>query len=127
MSRQILVFWVSAVVVALAITVLIPALFPFGAIGLHTADERERAWLLTLWVGGVFAVLLGLTSILGGLGGIGIREVAESGSVDEAVRTRRRTTRRWGEDEFHRSFDWWLVCTGLLLVISYFVVWLAVR
>lgn len=127
MSREVLVFWGSALACAAGVSFLVPALFPYESLGLHTAAERERAWLLTLWVGGVLAILLGMTSVLGGLGGIGIREVVESGSVDRALETRKRTTRRWGEDSFHRSFDWWLVCTGLLLVGAYFVAWLSVR
>jgi hypothetical protein len=127
MKRKILVFWGSALVVTVVFAATTAAFFPYDALRLHTPAERERAWLLLMWVAGVMSVLLGLTSLLGGLGGIGFRDVAEAGSLQNALEERKRSARRWGEEDFHRSFDWWLVCTGLLLVVAYFIAWLALR
>jgi hypothetical protein len=127
MTRKVVVFWGSAGVVAVLIAVLSAAFFPFGALGLDTPAERERVFLLILWVGGVMSILLGLTSVFGGLGGIGFRDVVEAGSVQNAREVRKRSTRRWGEEEFHRSFDWWMICTGLLLIVLYFIAWFVLR
>jgi hypothetical protein len=127
MNRAPQVFWGSALAVGIVFAAVVAAFFPYGAIGLHTAAERERAFLLILWTGGVLSILFGLTSILGGLGGLGFRDVAEAGSVQKAIEQRKHSARRWGEDEFHRSFDWWLVCTGALLIAGYFVAWLVLR
>lgn len=127
MSRQVGIFWGTALGVALGFALLAALLLPFEAIGLRTIAERERAWLLTVWTGGVLAILFGLSALLGAFSGMGFREVMEAGSVQQAVDTHRRTVPRRGDGEFHHSFAWWVISTGGLLVAIYFVGWIALR
>lgn len=120
MRRGGLRFWGSAAGAAVAFSAAAALLFPYGALGLETPAERERAWLLTVWTAGAFALLFGLTARLGGLRGIGAREVREAGSVFKAVEARRRAE---SADLPHR-FDLWIVATGGILVGIYFLGWL---
>lgn len=127
MNRAAAVFWGSAVAVALVFAAAAAALLPYDALRLYTAAERERAWLLTVWTGGVMAILFGLTATIGWRGGIGFRDVVEAGSLKKAAEKRRQAKRQQEEDSFHSRFDWWLISTGGFLVAIYFVGWLALR
>ena len=116
-------FWGWAVGTALAFAALAALLLPYEALGLRTPEERERAWLLTVWTAGVLAVLFGITARVGGLGGIGWREVEEAGSVREAVERRRRSE----SAELTRRADLWIIAFGAVLVAVYFAGWMVLR
>lgn len=120
MKREALRFWGSAVAVAVAWTVIAPLVLPYQALGLESAAERGRAWLLTLWTSGVMSICFGAAGLLGYVSPIGFKEVAEAGSLMQAIEARRRARR---EGSFHQNFAWWLIVTGLLLIVIYFVVW----
>ena len=109
---------------ALAFALLAPLLLPFGRLGLDTLAGRQRVWLATLWCAGVLGVLFGASSLLGTFGGIGARDVLEAGSVHLAVEGRQRSRRRWSGEPFHRSFAWWSISVGFLLLVFYFAAWL---
>jgi len=113
--------------VAALFALLSALLLPFEPLGIRTAAERERAWLLTLWCAGVLAVLFGLATRLGAFGGIGAREVVDAGSVPAAAERQRQSRRVWGGGAFHQSFAWWTVAVGALLIAIYFAGWLALR
>lgn len=119
MNRPALRFWASAVAVALAVAIFSALLLPFDAIGLVTRAERQRAWLLTLWTGGVMAVLFGASALLGAFHGLGLREVLEAGSLQRARDARTQAMAR-ARPGFHSSFGWWLVSVGALLILGYF-------
>jgi hypothetical protein len=127
MNRTVTIFWGSAVGVALVFAAAAAALLPYDALRLYTAAERERAWLLTVWTGGVMAILFGLSATIGWVGGIGFRDVVEAGSVKKAAEKRRQVERQHKQDSFHSRFDWWLISTGVFLVLIYFAGWLALR
>lgn len=121
MIRPAVRFWASAIAVAVAWTVAASLLLPYEALGLETGADRGRAWLLTLWTSGVMAICFGVAGILGFAMPLGFKEVAEAGSVVEAMEARRRSRRQGGS--FYQNFAWWLIITGLLLIIIYFLVW----
>jgi hypothetical protein len=128
MRRGVVVrFWGLAVGAAALFALLSALLLPFDVLGIHTAAERQRAWLLTLWTAGVLAILFGAAALLGAFGGIGAREVIAAGSVHEAVDREQKARRRWGGASFHTSFAWWTITTGALLIVIYFVAWIALR
>ena len=114
-------FWSSAVALALLFAAAAAFLFPFEALGRGAPEERARVWLLTLWTAGVMAVLFGLAGLLAFATPLGFREVHDAGSVT-AAREAREQARPRGQG-FHRNFAWWLVCTGLVLLLLYFVAW----
>jgi hypothetical protein len=124
MNRNLLVYWGSALAVAIAFAAAAAAFLPYEALRLHTAAERERAWLLTLWSGGVIAILFGLSARLGAFTGIGFREVMEARSYRQAVEMHRARLKP-SETDFAGTFDSWLMATGAMLVAIYFVSWLA--
>jgi len=119
-------FWGWAVGVAIGFALAAALLMPYEALGLATEAERWRAWLLTLWTGGVLCILFGISGLLGVVVPVGVREVVEAGSVTRAVEERRSSWRR-GEGGFHGNFAWWLVATGALLVALYFVSWAVLK
>jgi hypothetical protein len=125
-SRAALVYWGTAIGVAVAFAAAAAAFFPYEQLRLHTVAERERAWLLTVWTGGVLAVLFGTSALLGAFNGIGFRDVVEAGSVQRATE-RLRERQRPDEAAYTRRFDWWLVTTGALILAIYFAGWLALR
>lgn len=127
MNRQRLVFWGSALAVAGLFAALTAAFLPYDLLRLQTPGERERAWLLTLWTGGLMAVLFGLSARLGAFGGIGVREVIEAGSLKAAAEMNRERLKQGGGDEFSARFDAWLMSTGGILIGIYFVAWLGLR
>lgn len=115
-------FWLGALAVALLTAMLLAFLFPYAAIGIEGAAERQRAWLLTLWTSGVLAICFGAAGLLNAFSVIGIRDVAEHGSVIDAI-SAKRERRESGDSNFY-NFAGWLVTTGAMLVIIYFVAWL---
>ena len=119
-------FWGSAVAVALAFALAAALFLPYRQLHLDTEAERWRAWLLTLWTGGVMAVLFGAAGLLGYADRIGFREVREAGSLHEALE-RRRAQQRAPDGGFHGNFAWWLVSTGVLLIGLYFAAWTVLR
>ncbi|HEX2187482.1 MAG TPA: hypothetical protein VHG51_01230 [Longimicrobiaceae bacterium] len=119
MRRPGLRFWVWAFGVAGAVAGAAALLMPYGTLGLATAAERERAWLLTVWTAGVMAVLFGLTARIG-MRGVGVRDVADAGSVRAAIEERRRAQRA----DAGPALDLWLIATGGILIGIYFAGWL---
>ena len=122
MSRSALRFWASSLVLALVFAAATAFLFPYEALRLVEPADRVRVWLLTLWTAGVLAVLFGLAGILAFATPLGFREVHDAGSVT-AAREARDQSRPRGQ-RFHDNFAWWLVCTGLVLLLLYFVAWI---
>lgn len=116
-------FWGAAVGVALAYALATALLLPYARLELYTEALRWRAWLLTLWTGGVLSVLFGLAGILGYRLPLGFREVADAGSIGDALEARRRA----GSAESTGNFAVWLVVTGLMLIGIYFVAWMMVE
>lgn len=121
MSRDALRFWISAVAVAAAWAVASSVLFPYEALGLETGAERGRAWLLILWTSGVMAICFGAAGIISYAGPMGYKEVTEAGSLVQALEARRRAKR--GQGSIHTNFAWWLIATGAILVVTYFLAW----
>ncbi|HEV2146211.1 MAG TPA: hypothetical protein VGR37_02210 [Longimicrobiaceae bacterium] len=122
MSGSALRFWLWAFGVAAAVALAAALLFPFEALGLRTAADRERVWLLTVWTAGVMAVLFGATARIG-QPGIGIRDVEDAGSVRGAMEARRQSARS-GRG---RGLDLWLIATGGILIGIYFAGWLVLK
>ena len=122
--NPVLRFWGAAAGVAMVYAVAAALLLPYGALGLDTEAERWRGWLLTLWTGGVLCVLYGLSGLLGYGRSIGFRDVSEAGSVTAALE-QSKAQRRQAADMtgFHGNFAWWVVSTGLLIILVYFVGW----
>lgn len=112
-------FWGWAVGTAAAVAVAAALFLPYETLGLRTAAERERAWLLVVWTVGVLAVLFGAAARLA-RPVIGIRDVLDAGSFRAAVEARRRSAR----SEAGAGFDLWLVVTGVILIAIYFGGWL---
>lgn len=121
MSRVAIRFWVSAVAVAVGWAVLASACFPYDAVGAETGADRARIWLLTLWSSGVMAICFGVAGILGYSTPLGFKEVADAGSLTQAMEERRRMRRTVGS--LHSNFAWWLMVTGAVLILIYFLVW----
>jgi hypothetical protein len=134
--RQVVLFWGSAVAVAGGVALLAALLFPYQGLGMTTREEREWAWLVTVWTGGVLMILFGLSAVLGWGSGLGFRDVYDSLRVspgqgaDEArarVQERIEQSRRRVGTAFHGNFAWWVVSTGGLLILTYFGGWLVLR
>ncbi|MBW3629393.1 MAG: hypothetical protein KY464_08865 [Gemmatimonadetes bacterium] len=121
MTRSVIRFWACAFGLALLLASASAVLFPYEALRITSEAERARAWLLTLWTGGVLAVLFGLAGLLTFASPLGFREVHDAGSIAEAREARRRA--RLTQTGFHDNFAWWLVCTGLILIAFYFIAW----
>lgn len=121
MSTPAVRFWVSAVLAALLFAGATSAWFPYEALRLRSEAEQWRAWLLTLWTGGVLALLFGASGLLAVAIPLGFREVHEAGSVAGAAESRRRS--RPSGAAFHANFAWWLICTGAMLIAIYFAAW----
>lgn len=121
MKRKALRFWMSAVLAAGGWAVITSFLLPYDALGLDTGADRGRAWLLTLWTSGVMGICFGLAGILGYSAPLGYREVAEAGSLTQAMEARRRAKHARGS--LHTNFAWWLTVTGAMLIGIYFLAW----
>lgn len=124
MTTPVLRFWGSAALVSTAYAALVPLLFPFALVGLDPAAERDTVWLLCVFCTGVMFVLFGLSSLGGGLRGVGLREVIEAGGVRQALE-RERPEKRGDEAVYTRNFAWWCVATGALMVAIYFALFAA--
>lgn len=116
-------FWGSAILVAVAFGGLVGFVFPFEAVGLETAADRRRGWLLIVWTAGVLALCFGATGLLGALTPIGFRDVAEAGSVPAAIAAHRDSRRQMEVSRFY-NFAGWTVSVGTLLILIYFAGWL---
>lgn len=121
MSPAVRRFWIAAVGVAIGWTLLSAHLFPYDALGLTTETDRSRVWLLLLWTSGVMAICFGAAGLLEHGSPLGFRDVAAAGSLTQALQ-QRRGARRSGAP-YHANFAWWLIVTGALLIVIYFVVW----
>ena len=119
-------FWGSAAAVSIGLAALVPALFPFRALGLDPALERDRVWMLVVFCAGVMLLLFGLSALAGGFSRLGVRDVMEAGGVRQALE-RLRQRRPDPAAGYTRNFAWWCVATGGLLVVIYFALWLALR
>jgi len=120
-TREAKRFWLAAAAVAGGWTVLASLLFPYEALGFGTGPERLRVWLLLLWTSGIMAICFGAAGVLSYGGSIGVREVADAGSLTGALSARRRAKRETGS--LYTNFAWWLIVTGALLICIYFVAW----
>lgn len=131
MRRGAAFFWGSAAGVAILSAALVPVLMPYEALRLVAEADRERAWLLTVFCGGVLAVLFGVTGVLGSGQLLTLRDVADAGSVIEAKRkaTASRAVRdAEGQlERYDRNFGVWLIVTGVFLLVIYFALWVTLR
>jgi hypothetical protein len=96
----------------------VPVLFPFRAMGLDPAADRDRIWLLSVFCAGIMAVLFGASGTLGGRF-LGIRDVYFAGSVKQAADRHREAgealkTRGW------MNAGVWTIAFGLSLIAIYF-------
>ena len=118
MTRSGLRFWGSAVLAAVVFAALARLLFPFGALGLESAGERARVWLLTVFCAGVMGVLFGLSGVLGSRY-LGVRDVYFARGVARAVDWHQRAgavPRRGG-----LNAGVWTLAFGASLIAIYFV------
>jgi hypothetical protein len=118
-TRPGLRFWGSAVLAAAAFAALVPLLFPFRALGLDPAVERTRIWLLTVFCGGVMALLLGLSGVAGARF-LGLRDVLEAKSATIAIE-RQRESRKALAGRGWRNAGGWTVAAGASLIAIYFM------
>jgi hypothetical protein len=121
MSRK--VFWISAFGAALGFAGVVALLFPYGALGIHTAAEVQRAWLLTVFTGGAMAICFGVSGLLGMITPITFGDVAQAGSVIAAIETRQEERRQLTSPFY--NFAGWTVSTGAFLVLIYFAGWIS--
>jgi hypothetical protein len=114
-------FWGSAAGASIVFPALVPLLFPFRAMGMDPAVERERVWLVVVFYTGVMLVLFGLSAWIGGKRAIGLRDVVEAGGVQQAL----NRTGQKGPDErgYTENAAAWCVVTGALLLVIYFVLY----
>ncbi len=124
MNRDALRFWGSAAGVSIAFAALVPLLFPFRAIGLDPAVDRERIWLLCVFTLAVLLVLFGAGAWIGGRRSVGLRDVADAGGVRQALE-RARASGPEEEGRYTRNAALWCVVTGVLLLIIYFALFQA--
>src|SRR5690606_27417954 len=102
---------------------LVALAFPYGALDLETVAERERAWLLTVWTAGVMAICFGVAGLVSAVSPIGVREIAESTSVVDAIEAQRDSRRQRAAAPFY-NFAGWTTTTGVFLLVVYFAGWL---
>lgn len=116
-------FWASTAGAGIVFALLVPVLFPFRALGLSPAADRDRVWLLTVFCAGVMALFFGLGGALGGRF-LGIRDVYFAGSAHKAVERHKQS----GEALKQRGWmnaGVWTVAFGASLIAIYFVLSLA--
>ena len=114
-----LYYWASAVLAALVFSALVPVLFPFRALGLDSAADRPRIWLLTVFCAGVMALLFGATGLIGGRF-VGVRDVLEARSATIAIE-RQRQSREELKARGWMNAGTWTLTAGASLIAIYFV------
>ena len=124
MTRSELRFWGSAVLAAVVFAALARLLFPFGALGLESAEDRARVWQLTVFCAGVMGVLFGVSGMLGARF-LGVRDVIEAKSAANAIERQRQA--REGMRRGWRNAGGWTVAAGASLIAIYFVLWMALN
>ena len=117
-------FWGSAALLSIGYAALVPLLFPYGLIGLDRAADRDRVWLLMVFITGVMFLLFGLSALIG-FRGVGLREVIEAGGARQALE--RHRAGKTDDTSYTRNFAWWCVATGALMVVIYFALFAALR
>lgn len=118
-------FWLLSAGAALALAGAAALFQPADWLGLETRAERIHVWLLTVFTAGVFAVLFGTSALLGVFRPLGVRDVSEAGSVKAAMQMREEEIRRDRSAGYANNFGWWTVATGAILILIYFIGWLA--
>lgn len=111
-------FWGSAAAASIAITALAPL-----AVALGPAEDRQRVWLLTVFVTGVMLVLFGVAALISGRRSVGLRDVIEARGVGQALARVRQD--RTESPAYTHNAAVWCVVTGALLVAAYFALWMA--
>ena len=124
MNRAALRFWGSAAGVSIAFAALVPLVFPFRAIGLDPAVDRERIWLLCVFTLGVLLVLFGSGAWIGGRRSVTLRDVVDAGGVSQALNRANNATPQ-DETGYTQNAATWCVVTGVLLLMIYFVLYSA--
>lgn len=119
-----LTFWGSALAVAMAFAGLVPLLFPFHRLGLVTDADRDRVWLLVVFTAGVMAILFGAAAWVGGPKMISLRDVVESGGVDQARAAKEKADKARGEFARYGNPAAWTVAMGGFLIGIYFLLWI---
>jgi hypothetical protein len=126
-ARETLVFWGSAAFAAAAFAVFAPLLL-LQLLGPMMDTDRERIWMLTVFCGGVMALLFGTSGMLGATSYMTVRDVKDAGSVMEAIkRQHNRRTDRGGNGPYTRNFAIWVIATGAILMAIYSALWLTLR
>lgn len=124
MNRAALRFWGSAAGVSIAFAALVPLLFPFRAIGLDPAVDRERIWLLCVFTLGVLLVLFGSGAWISGRRSVTLRDVVDAGGVPRAL-DRANATAPSDETRYTQNAAAWCAVTGVLLLMVYFALYAA--
>lgn len=124
MSRPALRFWGSAAGASIAFAALVPLLFPFRALGMDPAAERERVWLVVVFYTGVLLVLFGVGTWISGRRSVALRDVVDAGGVPQAL-DRARASRPAEETRYTQNAALWCAVTGALLLIIYFALFAA--
>ena len=118
-----LTFWGSALGAAMAFAGLVPLLFPFHRLGLVTGPDRDRVWLLVVFIAGVMAILFGAAAWVGGPRMLTLRDVVEGGGIERARAQRERADRSMGERPRYGNPASWAVAMGGFLLAIYFLLW----
>ena len=124
MSGGPLRFWGSAALAALVFAALVPVLFPFGALGMDRAVERDRVWLVVTFYTGVLAILFGVGALISGPKVVSTRDVLEAGNVGKAIEAAHRSRKELSQRRSSlRNFATWVTAFGAALVLYYFALW----
>jgi hypothetical protein len=116
-------FWGASVGAAVLFAILLALIVSTGPLGLESAADRERGWLLSLWTAGIMAICFGGAGLLSGVSGISFKDVAEAGSVPAAISARREARRKEGDSPFY-NFAGGTLSAGAFLILLYFLAWL---
>jgi hypothetical protein len=123
-NRSALRFWGSAAGVSIAFSALVPLLFPFRAMGMDAAVERQRVWLVVVFYTGVLMILFGVGAWISGRRSVGLRDIVDAGGVSQALH-RANAARAAEEPGYTRNAAAWTVVTGVLLLVIYFALFAA--
>jgi hypothetical protein len=118
-------FWISAIGGAVVFAALMALLFPYRSLGMTTLPEMQRAWLLTVFTGGVMAICFGVSGLLSAVSPVTFSEVHDAGSVTAALDARREARRQLASPFY--NFAGWTVSTGIFLILIYFAGWISLR